>query len=189
MRNSLVLSIVCLLAPMSAATVVAAPTAEEEPPSEDAVPAALDEIVVTARYSLLRDEPVAVVDLDREQIMELPHFGDDLFRAVSILPGISSKDFSARFNIRGGPHDELLVRLDGLELFEPFHLEDFEGVFNILDPEIVGAVDIIPGSYPAEYGDRMSGVVDLTTSRPSELRTNFGISFSNLWAGGSGSFA
>ena len=190
MRRSLALVMVCLgLVPLLAGPVGATPSADEEPPAEEAPPTTLDEIVVTASYSLLRDEPVTVVDLDREQIMELPHFGDDLFRAVSILPGVSSQDFSARFNIRGGPHEELLVRLDGLELFEPFHLEDLEGVFNILDPEIIGAVDLIPGSYPVEYGDRMSGVVDLTTSRPSELRTNVGISFSNVWAGGSGSFA
>jgi hypothetical protein len=189
MRKSVVLLMACLLAPLPAAIVMAAPAGEEEQPIEDTVPAALDEIVVTARYSLLRDEPIAVVDLDREQIMELPHFGDDLFRAVSVLPGISSMDFSARFNVRGGPHEELLVRLDGLELFEPFHLEDFDGVFNILDPEVIGAVDLIPGSYPAEYGDRMSGVVDLTTSRPSQPRTNLGVSFSNLWVGSSNSFA
>jgi hypothetical protein len=126
MRRSSILLLTCFLAPVSATTLMASPTAEKEEPQEEALPAALDEIVVSARYSLLRDEPVAIVDLDREQIMELPHFGDDLFRAVSILPGISSKDFSARFNIRGGPHDELLVRLDGLELFEPFHLEDFD---------------------------------------------------------------
>ncbi len=189
MNKSSRLLIVCFLALGAAGSVLAAQPAAEETPPEDAAPVALDEIVVTARYSLLRDEPLTVVDMNREEIMELPHFGDDLFRAVSVLPGISSKDFSARFNVRGGPHDELLVRLDGLELFDPFHLEDFEGVFNILDPEVIGAVDLIPGSYPVEYGDRMSGVVDLTTSRPSQLRTNLGISFSNLWAGGSGSFA
>ena len=213
MKHGLMLSIACLLAtvttdralaevperevPVKASPVKEAPVKEaavkEEPAEEDLrsntdLPQALDEIVVSARYSLLRDEPVAVVDLNREQLMELPHFGDDLFRAVSILPGMSSRDFSARFSIRGGPHEELLVRLDGLELFKPFHLEDFEGVFNILDPEIIGAIDLIPGSYPVEYGDRMSGVVDLTTSRPTQRRTNFGVSFSNLWAGSSGTF-
>jgi hypothetical protein len=153
------------------------------------VPTPLDEIVVTAGYSLLRDEPITAVQLDREQIMELPHLGDDLYRAVSILPGTSAEDFSARFNVRGGLHDEILVRLDGLELFEPFHLRDFEGVFNILDPEVIAAVDLIPGSFPAEYGDRMSGVLDMTTSRPWEGHTTLGISFSNFWAGGAGTFA
>jgi hypothetical protein len=188
MKHRLISLTVCLLLSTAPALALAATPGEEDPRREKDLPQALDEIVVSARYSLLRDEPVAVVDLDRAQIMDLPHFGDDLFRAVSILPGMSSKDFSARFSIRGGPHDELLVRLDGLELFKPFHLEDLEGVFNILDPEIIGSVDIIPGSYPVEYGDRMSGVVDLTTSRPSQGRSNFGISFSNLWAGSSGTF-
>jgi hypothetical protein len=154
-----------------------------------AVPTPLDEIVVTAGYSLLRDQPISVVELDREEILELPHFGDDLYRAVAVLPGTSGNDFSAQFTVRGGLHDEILVRLDGLELFEPFHLKDFDGVFNILDPEVIGGVDLIPGSFPAEYGDRMSGVLDMTTSRPWEGRVNAGVSFSNLWAGGAGTFA
>ena len=153
------------------------------------LPVPLDQIVVMAQYSLLRDEPLTVVGLDREEIMELPHFGDDLYRAVSILPGTSSKDFSARFNVRGGLHDEVLVRLDGLELFEPFHLKDFDGVFGVIDPQVIGAVDLIPGSYPAEYGGRMSGVLDLRSARPLASRVNLGVSFSNMWAGGAGSFA
>ena len=153
------------------------------------LPVPLDEIVVSARFSLLRDQPVAGAALSREQIRQLPHFGDDLYRAVSVLPGTSENDFSSRFNVRGGFHDEILVRLDGLEIYEPFHLKDFQGVFTILDPETIGAVDLIPASFPAEYGDRMSAVLDLTTTRPAVRRTSLGISFSNAWVGTSGAFA
>lgn len=165
----------------------------EESTGADPDPAELpvehDEIVVVSKYSLLRDEPVATIALDRREIAELPHFGDDLYRAVSILPGTSANDISARFHVRGGLADETLVRLDGVELFEPFHLKDFQGVFSILDPEVIGGVDLYPGSFPAEYGDRMSGVLDMTTSVPSARRTSLGISFSNAWAGSAGTFA
>ncbi len=41
--------------------------------------------------------------------MRLPYFGDDLFRAMAVLPGVIFNDFSARFNVRGELHDEVLV--------------------------------------------------------------------------------
>ncbi len=154
-----------------------------------AVPLPVEEIHVTAKHSLLREEPITVVNMDRQEITELPHFGDDLYRAIAVLPGTSAKDFSARFSVRGGMHDDVLVRLDGLELFEPFHLKDLDGIFNVVDPAIIGGVDLTPGSYSAEYGDRMGGVLDMWTRRPSEGRTSLGISFANAWAGSSGTFS
>ena len=149
----------------------------------------LDQIVVTASYSILHDEPISTVGLGREQIKELPHFGDDLFRAITVLPGTSANDFSAAFNVRGGFNREILVRIDGLEIYEPFHLKDFQGSFSLLDPNITAAVDLTPGGYAVEFGDRMSGVLDMATTDPTDLRTTFGVSFSNIWAGTAGTFA
>jgi hypothetical protein len=71
----------------------------------------LKEIVVTAKASILRDQPAAAVALDRKAISELPHFGDDLYRAINVLPGTSGGDISARFSVRGGLYDETLVTL------------------------------------------------------------------------------
>ena len=101
----------------------------------------------------------------------LPHFGDDLYRAVMVVPGVSGGDISGRFNVRGGLHDEVLVRLDGLELFEPLHLKDFQGVFTILDPNVIGSLEVTTGGYPVEFGDRMTAVLDMTTLKPRSRRT------------------
>ena len=163
--------------------------AQEPAASEKPTVTSLDEIEVTASHSILREEPVSAVALSRQQIEKLPHFGDDLFRAISVLPGTSSEDFSAAFNVRGGFNSEVLTRIDGVEIFEPFHLKDFQGVFSILDPKITGSVDLTPGGYSAEFGDRMTGVLDMTTVRPSALKTEVGASFSNLWVGTAGTFA
>jgi outer membrane receptor protein involved in Fe transport len=146
----------------------------------------LDEVVVTSSFSLLTDQPVAPMSLSREQILKIPHFADDLFRAIQVLPGVSSGDFSAAFSVRGGFFQEILVRLDGHEIFEPFHLRDFGGVFSAVDPEAVGGVDLMPGGFPSEYGDRMTAVLDMTTRGTSGAHGSVGISFSNAWINGGG---
>ena len=149
----------------------------------------LKEIVVTAKVSILRERPAAAVALDRKEISELPHFGDDLFRAIQVLPGVSSGDISARFAVRGGLYDETLVTLDGQELMEPFHLKDFTGVFSILDPEAIGGVELTPGGFTAQYGDRMTGVLDMATRSPTATRTSLGISLTTAWVNSLGVFA
>ena len=67
----------------------------DEPTSTASTEVTLDEIEVVASHSILREEPVSAVALSREQIEQLPHFGDDLYRAIAVLPGTSSGDFSA----------------------------------------------------------------------------------------------
>ena len=153
------------------------------------LPVALDEIQVTASVSILRDRPTAAIALDREEISELPHFGDDLYRAMNVLPGTSGGDFSARFAVRGGLYDETLVTLDDQELMEPFHLKDFQGIFSIIDPEAIGGVELTPGGFTAKYGDRMTGVLDMVTRSPKAIRAGVGISLTTAWANAGGLFS
>jgi outer membrane receptor protein involved in Fe transport len=153
------------------------------------LPVALDEIQVTASVSILREQPTAAVALDRKEISELPHFGDDLYRAITVLPGTSGGDFSARFAVRGGLHDETLVTLDDQELMEPFHLKDFQGIFSIIDPEAIGGVELTPGGFTAKYGDRMTGVLDMVTRSPKATRAGVGISLTTAWANAGGLFS
>jgi hypothetical protein len=149
----------------------------------------LREIVVTSSVSIFSEVPASAASLDRDQITALPHFGDDPYRAIAVLPGTSGGDISGRFNVRGGFHDELLVRLDEMELYEPFHLKDFQGVFSVLDPEMIDSVELVPGAFTSEYGDRMTGVLNITSRRPTESHGNLGISFTNAWASSGGSFS
>lgn len=136
----------------------------------DLVPASvfLSEVVVTpSHFRLLDERPESGQFLDREEVRQMPHAADDLYRAVKRLPGAVGGDFTAKINVRGGEQNELLVILDGLELYEPFHLKDFQSVFSIIDSEAVGGVDFLTGGFPAEYGDRMSGVMDISVVTPT----------------------
>jgi hypothetical protein len=146
-------------------------------------PRFLDEVVVTpSQYSFLHHEPEPHQFLDREEVKRMPHLGDDLFRVTHRLPGIAAGDISSLFGVRGGAPDEVQVVLDGLELHDPYHLRQFYKALSIIDSEVIGGVDLLTGGFPIEYGDRMSGVVDLSTTVPDARRFALGASGLNARA-------
>jgi hypothetical protein len=105
--------------------------------------------------------------LDGDDLRAVPGVGDDLHRALARQPGLTAADRSASFSIRGGEPDEVLVLFDGQELYDPFHLKDFQRASGIIDTLTVGDARLFALGFPAEYGDRMSGVVDLSSTVPA----------------------
>jgi len=146
-----------------------------------AVEVTLDSIDVVGSYSIGRDAPARSSALTAEELRELPHFGDDIVRAITILPGVTSNDASAEFNVRGGLTREVRYEIDGLEIFEPYHLKDYQGIFSIIDPKMLGGVDLFTGGFPVEYGDRSAGVLDLETFNPDGRAHEVGVSLLNAW--------
>jgi outer membrane receptor protein involved in Fe transport len=92
--------------------------------------------------------------------------------------------------VRGGEADETLVRFDGMRLYNPFHLKDFQTLFSAVDPRIVSSVDVYTGGFAASYGDRMSSVIDISSLHaPAPLYHEINASFFNTSALSSGQFA
>ncbi len=152
-------------------------------------PMALDEIIVTpSLVTLLQEEPVNGLALDREDIFALPHLGDDIYRAFTLLPGVSGEEVSARFSVRGGRTDEVLMLLDRVELYEPFHLKDYGSALSIVTPKALSEVNLMTGGFPAEYGDRMSGVLDMTTVEVDSRQTLLGLSLLTAEVGSTGTY-
>ncbi|MCH9650209.1 MAG: hypothetical protein K0U98_18370 [Deltaproteobacteria bacterium] len=164
------------------APLTTAGTEEETDPSEEFS----DEMAVTASYSFDRSAPTVGTTLDQQRIIELPHFGDDPYRAFRVLPGVTAGELSASFGVRGTPYEDVYARLDGVELFAPFHLLDFEGVFSVLDAENLDSIDFIPSTYTSEFGDRSGGVLDMTSSTPHGNHYRLGLSISNVSVAASG---
>ena len=148
-------------------------------------------IVVPGYFGLLQPSLAAPNALSRDRLETIPQIGEDIYRAVSRLPGVSADDFSAKFNVRGGSGDELYVSLDGLELVEPFHLKDLGGSFSIVDIQSLGTASLTTGGFSAEYGDRLTGVFTLETADPQtdRTRTSLGLSVMNARATSQGGFA
>jgi hypothetical protein len=138
--------------------------------------------VTPGRFSIMGTEATARQSLTRRELETTPQVGEDLYRAVSRLPGVTGEDLSTRFIVRGGEYDEVLVTLDGLQLFEPFHLKDFlGGLFSAIDVSAIEGVELLTGGYTAQYGDRSSGVFNIKTHRPpiGLKKVSAGVSFMN----------
>lgn len=150
-----------------------------------------DEIVVfPSRLSFLGEEPEAQFSLTREEIETLPHLGDDVFRAVSLFPGTAANDVTARFSVHGGRRDEVRIVLDGQELYDAFHLQDYDHALSIVPARSLAGASLTTGAFPVSQGDRMSAVLDLRTVDPPAGRHYlFGLSVLDALASSSGRFA
>ncbi len=84
----------------------------------------------------------------------------DIFRTLQYLPGIlASSQVSSGLYIRGGSPDQNLILLDGATVYNPSHAFGFYSTFNA---DAIKDVQLYKGGFPAEYGDRMSAVIDIT---------------------------
>ncbi len=168
--------------PPSSTTRTGAP---EEPPE-------LQSIDVTASRYALATPGTSAVFLDRRGIEQLPHLADDAVRMLKLMPGVSGGDFSAALNIRGGRREETALRIDGAEIHNGFHFRDLDGALSVLDTNLVDSIDFITGGMTANYGDYMSGVVDMRTRRPrkdDEYRSAAGVSFVSAYGRTGGTYA
>jgi outer membrane receptor protein involved in Fe transport len=171
----------------------------EPPPGREAAGAAdpveriyvRDEIVVRpSRLSVLFERPDSPIALSREEIDGLPHLGGDLFRALSLFPGVTGNDVSAAFSVHGGRSDEVRVVLDGMELYDAFHLRDYDSALSIVPARSLGGAQLLTGAFPVSHGDRMSGVLELESREPEPGRhLALGIDVLDALAQGAGLFA
>ena len=142
----------------------------------------LKEIVVSpGSYTLMGSETSVRQTLSSEDIV-IMGWAEDITRAVQRSPGIVSDEYGAQFSIRGGDVDEVLVLLDGMQIYKPFHQKDFGGgIFSTVDIEAIEGVDLLTGGFTADYGDRMSGVLSMQskTPRDGQVQTSVGVSLMN----------
>jgi len=150
----------------------------------------IQEIIVTPGwYTLLSQNAGMQQYMTRSEVNIKAHLGDDIFRTVTWLPGTGSDDFSAKFWIRGGFNREVQTILDGMELVDPFHVKDLNGIFSIVDVESIGEVNLMTGGLPVEFGGRMSGVFDMSVAVPNEQKSEVGFTLNNFRAMTEGPFS
>src|SRR5258708_5099546 len=123
----------------------------------------LQEVVVTASKSNNNvSKPLrGVRKVSMDEIKALPVlFGEkDIFKTIQLLPGVQSGgDGSSGFYVRGGSVDQNLILLDEATVYNPSHLLGFFSTFN---SDAIKDITVYKGGMPAEYGSRLSSVVDI----------------------------
>lgn len=143
----------------------------EAPAAVRAGDATLEEVVVhTSRYALIADLGVSESLLTQEQVQNMPRLADEPLRAAQRLPGVASNGFSSFGPVRGGLPNETAIILDGLRLYEPFHLKNFLSPVSLLDSRLIQSMEIYLGGFPVPYGDRMSAMIDAKSVHPAQPR-------------------
>jgi hypothetical protein len=101
----------------------------------------------------------------------------DVARMASAFAGVvSANDQRNDIIIRGGSPTELLWRLDGLDVPNPNHFATqgaTGGPVGAVNSNVLANSDFLTGAFPAEYGDRMSGVFDLRTRKGNDEKFEF----------------
>ncbi len=100
-------------------------------------------------------------------LSRIPQVGEpDVFRALQALPGVGEvNDLSTQIFLRGGNFDEVLISIDNVPLYNPYHLGE---TFGIVNPDIIQLVRLYPSNYPSNYGGYLSGVLDLQTKNGNQ---------------------
>ncbi len=106
-------------------------------------------------------KPVSKMEFTAKQINQIPKMVEaDLLRALQTVPGITAiSDFSSALYVRGGTPDQNLYMIDGADVYNPEHAF---GIFSTFNTNAIKKVDLSKGGFGAEYGGRLSSVMDVT---------------------------
>ncbi len=120
-----------------------------------------EEVIVSAE-EITRDREVNIsqVDLTVQTIRQAPQLAEaDLFRTLQALPGVvAESDFSTGLVVRGGNTDQNLIMLDGITVYNPAHMG---GIFSNFLLDATKDAQFVKGGFPAEFGGRMSSVLNV----------------------------
>lgn len=119
----------------------------------------LEEIIITGRKEGIAN--VSRIDIEPELMAKLPTLtGEmDLFRSLQMLPGVkAATEMSNGLYVRGGSPDQTLTLVDGVIMYNPSHLGNIASTFN---SSAIRDIKLIKGSFPAQYGGRLSSVLDI----------------------------
>lgn len=131
----------------------------------------LEQITISAKKEQARsDVQISKLTVTPRQIRALPSAGGqaDLAQYLTVLPGVVfTGDQGGQLYIRGGSPVQNRILLDGMTIFNPFHSIGFYSVF---ETELIRNVDVLTGGFNAEYGGRISAIVDVKTREGNRKR-------------------
>jgi CarboxypepD_reg-like domain/TonB-dependent Receptor Plug Domain len=113
---------------------------------------------------------ISKITVTQKQLKALPSTGGepDIAQYLTVLPGvISTGDQGGQIYIRGGSPVQNKILLDGMPIYNPFHSIGF---FSVFETETIRSADVLTGGFNAEYGGRISAIMDLKTREGNKKR-------------------
>ena len=143
----------------------------------------LEAVNITADKIEARTETkTSVVNITPKVITKIPSVGGqaDLAQYLQVIPGVVfTGDQGGQLSIRGGAPIQNKVLLDGMIVYNPFHSI---GLFSVFDTDIIRNAEVYTGGFGAEYGGRVSSVMDITTRDGNKKRISGKIGASTFGA-------
>lgn len=137
----------------------------------------LEEVTVKGQRARAASPEIGLLSITVNQIKQLPAImgESDVLRAFQLMPGVQGgKEGTSGIHVRGGSPDQNLIMLDDIPLYYVNHIGGFVSVFN---PDALKSVELFKGGFPARYGGRLSGVMDvrMKEGNMTELSGNYTI--------------
>jgi len=143
----------------------------------------IEEVVVSGERQAMKTQvQTSVVKVTPKQMEKIPTIGSepDLAQYLQVLPGvIFTGDQGGQLYIRGGAPIQNKVLLDGMIVYNPFHSI---GLFSVFDTDIIKMADVYTGGFGANYGGRISSIMDITTRDGNKNRLSGKVSLSTFMA-------
>jgi len=112
-----------------------------------------------------------ITTVSPEIVRKIPGSNEGVENILKLLPGVSfNNELSTQYNVRGGNFDENLIYVNGIEVYRPFLVRSAqqEGL-SFVNGAMVSQVDFSAGGFQAQYGDKLSSVLDVTYKIPTEF--------------------
>ncbi len=143
----------------------------------------IQEVDVSAKRENVKTQTqVSTISVTPREVSLLPSVGGepDIAQFLQIVPGvIFTGDQGGQLYIRGGSPIQTKVLLDGATIYNPFHSI---GLYSVFETDIIKSADVYTGGFNAEYGDRISAVIDIKTRDGNKNRLGGKISASPFLA-------
>ncbi len=144
----------------------------------------LKTVVISGIKSNVDQATVSRNVITAARIKSIPSLGGeaDVLKSLQLMPGIqAANEGSANLYVRGGSYDQNLILLDEAPVYNPAHALGFFSTFNT---DAIKDVSVMKGAFPAQYGGRLSSVVDVTmregNNKKTEVNAGVGLLASRL---------
>ena len=130
------------------------------------------EMLQQVEVTELKKQTGSIATIDASDLKRSPDAsGGSVEALLQTMAGVTgSNEMSSQYSVRGGSYDENSVYINGIEVYRPQLVSSGqqEGL-SIINPDMVGAIGFSTGGFPAEYGDKMSSVLDITYRHPESF--------------------